>query len=106
MIGRSQCPFDPIAGVVTLNRYWSGPNGSGEKYATWRCYSPTEIVALLENAGLHLIGTYRGLSKLPTGRRATRNHRGAGRVMCRKLGQRPIYRQGVLTLATMMRSAQ
>ena len=57
--------FDPIAGVVTLNWYWSGPNGSGEKHATWRCYSPTEIVALLENAGLRLIGTYRGLSKTP-----------------------------------------
>jgi SAM-dependent methyltransferase len=55
--------FDPIAGVVTLNWYWSGPNGSGEKHARWRCYTPTEIVRLLEHAGLRVIGTYKGLSK-------------------------------------------
>jgi SAM-dependent methyltransferase len=57
--------FDPIAGVVTLNWYWSGPNGSGEKHANWRCYTPTEIVRLLQNAGLRVTGTYRGLSKTP-----------------------------------------
>jgi SAM-dependent methyltransferase len=57
--------FDPIAGVVTLNWYWSSPNGSGEKHARWRCYTPTEIVRLLESAGLRVIGTYKGLSKTP-----------------------------------------
>lgn len=55
--------FDPIAGVVTLNWYWSGPNGSGEKHAEWRCYTPTEIIRLLEHAGLRLVGAYKGLSK-------------------------------------------
>jgi SAM-dependent methyltransferase len=57
--------FDPIAGLVTLNWYWSGPNGSGEKHAEWRCYTPTEIVGLLGRAGLRLVGAYKGLSKTP-----------------------------------------
>ena len=57
--------FDAVAGIVTLNWYWSGPNGSGEKHAKWRCYTPTEIVRLLESAGLRLMGAYKGLSKLP-----------------------------------------
>lgn len=57
--------FDPIAGVVTLNWYWFGPNGGGEKHARWRCYTPTEMVSLLQRAGLRLIGTYQGLSKAP-----------------------------------------
>jgi SAM-dependent methyltransferase len=57
--------FDPIAGVVTLNWYWSGPHGSGQKHAKWRCYTPTEIVYLLESAGLRLVGVYKGLSKTP-----------------------------------------
>jgi SAM-dependent methyltransferase len=57
--------FDPVAGVVTLHWYWWGPNGSGEKHAEWRCYTPTEIVRLLESAGLRVAGTYKGLSKTP-----------------------------------------
>jgi SAM-dependent methyltransferase len=57
--------FDPIAGVVTLNWYWSGPNGAGEKHAQWRCYTPTEIVRLLDRAGLRFVGAYKGLSKTP-----------------------------------------
>ena len=57
--------FDAIAGVITLNWYWSGPMGSGEKHAKWRCYTPTEIVRLLERAGLKFMGAYKGLSKTP-----------------------------------------
>ena len=57
--------FDAISGVVRLNWYWSGPRGSGEKHAEWRCYTPTQIVALLERAGLHFAGAYQGLSKTP-----------------------------------------
>ncbi len=57
--------FDAISGVVTLNWYWAGPSGSGEKHAVWRCYTPTEIVRLLERAGLRFAGAYRGLSKTP-----------------------------------------
>jgi SAM-dependent methyltransferase len=57
--------FDPISGVINLNWYWSGPMGSGEKHAKWRCYTPTEIVLLLKSAGLSFIGAYKGLSKTP-----------------------------------------
>jgi SAM-dependent methyltransferase len=57
--------FDALSSVVTLNWYWSGPSGSGEKHAYWRCYTPTEILALLERAGLRVAGAYRGLSKIP-----------------------------------------
>ena len=57
--------FDAISGVVTLNWYWSGPSGSGEKHAKWRCYTPTQIVWLLERAGLSFAGAYKGLSKTP-----------------------------------------
>jgi 2-polyprenyl-3-methyl-5-hydroxy-6-metoxy-1,4-benzoquinol methylase len=57
--------FDPISGVLKLNWYWSGPAGSGEKHALWRCYSPTEMVALIQRAGLSFDGAYKGLSKTP-----------------------------------------
>jgi 2-polyprenyl-3-methyl-5-hydroxy-6-metoxy-1,4-benzoquinol methylase len=57
--------FDAIKGTVHLNWYWSGPNGSGEKHAEWRCYTPTQIVGLLEVAGLRFTGAYKGLSKTP-----------------------------------------
>jgi SAM-dependent methyltransferase len=57
--------FDPISGVVRLNWYWSGPRGSGEKHAEWRCRTPTQIVGLLEHAGLRFAGAYKGLSKTP-----------------------------------------
>jgi SAM-dependent methyltransferase len=57
--------FDGISGLVTLNWYWWGPRGSGEKHARWRCSTPTEIVGLLERAGLRFAGAYQGLSKVP-----------------------------------------
>jgi SAM-dependent methyltransferase len=57
--------FDPISGVVALNWYWSGPKGSGENHAQWRCYTPTQIVGMLERAGLRFAGAFKGLSKTP-----------------------------------------
>ena len=57
--------FDAISGVAHLNWYWSGPKGSGEKHAEWRCYTPTHIVDLLQRAGLRFMGAYKGLSKIP-----------------------------------------
>jgi len=56
--------FDAISSVVTLNWHWSGPSGSGEKHAKWRCYTPAQIVALLERVGLRFVGAYKGLSKI------------------------------------------
>lgn len=55
--------FDAVSGVVLLNWYWSGPSGSGQKQAQWRCYTPTQIVALLQRAGLRFTGAFKGLSK-------------------------------------------
>jgi len=55
--------FDAISGLVYLNWYWSGPEGSGEKHAQWRCYTPTQIVDLLQRAGLRFTGAYKGLSR-------------------------------------------
>jgi SAM-dependent methyltransferase len=60
-----EADFDPISGVARLNWYWSGPKGSGEKHAQWRCYTPTQIVDLLQDAGLRFTGAYKGLSKTP-----------------------------------------
>jgi SAM-dependent methyltransferase len=57
--------FDAIAGIVTLNWYWSGPKGTGEKHIRWHCYTPTQIVTMLEDAGLSFTGAYKGLSKIP-----------------------------------------
>jgi len=57
--------FDAISGVVQLHWYWAGPWGTGEKHAQWRCYTPTQIVDLLRQANLHVMGTYKGLSKTP-----------------------------------------
>jgi 2-polyprenyl-3-methyl-5-hydroxy-6-metoxy-1,4-benzoquinol methylase len=57
-----EAEFDPIAGVVRLHWYWSGPLGNGEKHAVWRCYTPTQMVEMLEAAGFRFAGAYRGLS--------------------------------------------
>jgi SAM-dependent methyltransferase len=56
--------FDAISGVVTLNWYWWGPRGSGEKHVQWRCYTPTQIISMLERAGLRFEGAYKGISKM------------------------------------------
>ena len=64
--------FDPIAGTVRLHWYWSGPEGSGEKHAFWRCYTPTQIIGLIEQAGLRVAGIYKGLSGVPYGPEASR----------------------------------
>ena len=57
--------LDAISGVVHMNWYWFGPIGSGEKHAEWRCYTPTQIVGLLERVGLRFAGAYQGLTKNP-----------------------------------------
>jgi SAM-dependent methyltransferase len=55
--------FDAISGVVQLNWYWSGPGGTGEKHAEWRCYTPTQVVEMLQRAGLRFVAAHKGLSK-------------------------------------------
>jgi len=44
--------FDPVAGRVQTTWFWSGPRGSGQKSASVRVYTITELVRLLERVGL------------------------------------------------------
>jgi len=57
--------FDSIAGRVTATWYWSGPSGSGHKSAIMRLYSATELVALIERAGLRFRSAHKGCSIEP-----------------------------------------
>lgn len=52
--------LDPITGRVEAKWYWSGPGGSGEKEASLRTYTATELVRLVEAAGLTVRSTHRG----------------------------------------------
>ena len=57
--------FDPIRGRVETTWFWSGPKGSGEKTASIRIYTATELVALLERAGLKFKSAHNGRSTEP-----------------------------------------
>ena len=46
--------FDPVAGRVETSWFWAGPRGSGQKSASIRVYTITELVRLLERVGLRL----------------------------------------------------
>jgi SAM-dependent methyltransferase len=46
--------FDPVAGRVETTWFWWGPRGSGQKSASIRVYTITELVRLLERVGLRL----------------------------------------------------
>lgn len=54
--------FDALTGRVETRWFWSGPRGSGSKSASFRVYSPTELVALIERAGLRFRSAHRGCS--------------------------------------------
>ena len=57
--------FDPVEGRVESTWYWSGPSGSGEKRASIRVYTATELARLLEAAGLRLRSVHNGCSPEP-----------------------------------------
>jgi len=57
--------FDPIAGRSTATWFWAGPGGSGQKSASIRIYSATELIALIERAGLCFRSAHRGCSPEP-----------------------------------------
>jgi SAM-dependent methyltransferase len=57
--------FDPIRGLIQTTWYWSGPGGSGAKSAQLRLYCATELVALLERAGLRFVSAHAGCSTEP-----------------------------------------
>ena len=46
--------FDPVAGRVDTTWFWAGLRGSGQKRMSVRVYTITELVRLLERAGLRL----------------------------------------------------
>jgi len=57
--------FDAIAGRSLAKWFWAGPGGSGEKSASIRIYSATELVTLVERAGLRFRSAHRGCSPEP-----------------------------------------
>jgi len=57
--------FDPIRGRMETCWYWSGPAGQGKKPASLRVYTATELVRLLERAGLRFRSAHRGCSPEP-----------------------------------------
>jgi len=57
--------FDAVTGRVNTSWYWHGPSGHGQKSASLRLYTATEIVAMLTTSGLRFISAYKGLSKEP-----------------------------------------
>ncbi len=44
--------LDPVAGRMENTAWWAGPAGSGQKSASIRAYALTELLRLLERAGL------------------------------------------------------
>jgi 2-polyprenyl-3-methyl-5-hydroxy-6-metoxy-1,4-benzoquinol methylase len=57
--------FDPITGRMASRWHWSGPAGHGTKQGSFRIYSATELVSLLERAGLRFRSAHRGCSPEP-----------------------------------------
>ncbi len=57
--------FDPLSGRMETCWYWSGPAGHGSKAASLRVYSATELVGLIERAGLRFVSAHRGCSSDP-----------------------------------------
>jgi len=54
--------FDPVEGRINTFWYWSGPTGSGKKSASLRLYTVTELIRLLEGAGLRYVSAHKGCS--------------------------------------------
>lgn len=57
--------LDAISGRIETTWYWSGPGGSGQKSASLRIYTATELVRLIEQAGLKFRSLYDGCSATP-----------------------------------------
>ncbi len=57
--------FDAVSGRMETCWYWSGPGGQGRKPASLRVYTATELVGLLQRAGLRFRSAHRGCSAEP-----------------------------------------
>jgi SAM-dependent methyltransferase len=52
--------FDAVTGRVETTWFWSSPRGSGSKSASLRMYAATELVRLVERAGLRFRAAQKG----------------------------------------------
>jgi SAM-dependent methyltransferase len=57
--------LDGVRGRVETTWYWAGPSGSGQKSASLRIYAATELVRLIEGAGLRFLSAHKGCSPEP-----------------------------------------
>jgi len=57
--------FDPRSGRLEIGCSWTGPNGSGEKFASVRIYTVSELTTLTKRAGLMIRSAHRGCSADP-----------------------------------------
>jgi SAM-dependent methyltransferase len=57
--------FDQVIGRIETTWSWSGPSGAGQKSASFRMYAATELVRLLERAGLTFRSAHSGCSAEP-----------------------------------------
>jgi SAM-dependent methyltransferase len=54
-----------ITGRLETTWHWSGPGGMGQKRASLRIYTSTELVRMIEAAGLRLLSLHNGCSQEP-----------------------------------------
>lgn len=57
--------FDPVAGRCDTTWHWAGSAGTGAKSSSMRLYAITELVHLIESAGLRFRSAHRGCSREP-----------------------------------------
>jgi SAM-dependent methyltransferase len=57
--------FDPLSGRIETTWHWSGAGKSGQKSASIRTYTATEILGLAERAGFALVSAHEGVSLDP-----------------------------------------
>jgi len=75
--------FDPVTGQVDTVWHFAGPRGASSKLASYRMYSPTELVALLRDCGFRFVSAFAGLSTTPFGSTAPYPRRVA--VLCERV---------------------
>lgn len=59
--------FDPATGRIDTTWHWATKDGTGSKSASFRVYAITELVSLVERAGLTVRGVHKGLTAEPYG---------------------------------------
>jgi SAM-dependent methyltransferase len=57
--------LDPLTSRIETTWYWYGPQGPGEKRASLRIYAPSELIALIGEAGLELVSLHAGCTPEP-----------------------------------------